>query len=115
MCGIDVFAVRCGAFAFSGFAAGCAGVLLVSRTGTAISGSGLIDVLFPAVAAVVVGGTSIQGGRGAVWRTLCGVLFLELIRNGFNLLEVDPYYQSISQGLIILIAIVADPASRRAT
>jgi ribose transport system permease protein len=114
MCGIDIPAVRRGAFAFSGFAAGCAGVLLVSRTGTAISGSGLIDVLFPAVAAVVVGGTSIQGGRGAIWRTLCGILFLESIRNGFNLLEVDPYFQSISQGLIILLAIVADPASRRA-
>jgi ribose transport system permease protein len=113
LCGINISATRLGAFVFSGFAAGFAGVLLVSRTGTAISGSGLIDVLFPAIAAVVVGGTSTQGGRGAIWRTLCGILFLELIRNGFNLLEVDPYFQSISQGVIILLAIMADPASRR--
>ena len=88
-------------------------MILASRTGTAISGAGLSDVLFPAVAAVVVGGTSIQGGRGAIWRTLCGILFLELIRNGLNLLEVDSYYQSIAQGAIILLAIAADPASRR--
>ena len=113
LAGIDVAATRVGAFVFSGFAAGVAGVILASRTGTAISGAGLSDVLFPAVAAVVVGGTSIQGGRGAIWRTLCGILFLELIRNGLNLLEVDPYYQSIAQGAIILLAIAADPASRR--
>src|SRR5882724_1769047 len=111
--GIDIAAMRLGGFVISGFAAGVAGVILASRTGTAISGAGLSDVLFPAVAAVVVGGTSIQGGRGAIWRTLCGILFLELIRNGLNLLEVDPYYQSIAQGAIILLAIAADPASRR--
>ncbi len=111
--GIDIAAMRLGGFVISGVAAGVAGVILASRTGTAISGAGLSDVLFPAVAAVVVGGTSIQGGRGAIWRTLCGILFLELIRNGLNLLEVDPYYQSIAQGAIILLAIAADPASRR--
>jgi len=111
--GIDIAAMRLGGFVISGFAAGVAGVILASRTGTAISGAGLSDVLFPAVAAVVVGGTSIQGGRGAIWRTLCGILFLELIRNGLNLLEVDPYYQSIAQGAIIPLAIAAGPASRR--
>ena len=100
-------------FVVSGFAAGVAGVILASRTRTAISGSGLMDVLFPAIAAGVVGGTSTQGGWGAIWRTLCGIFFLELIRNGFNLLEVDPYFQSIAQGAIILLAIAADPASRR--
>ncbi len=77
-----------GAFAFSGFAAGLAGAILISRTGTAIAGNGLGDLLFPAIAAVVVGGTSIQGGRGTIWRTVLGILFLEFIRNGFNLLAI---------------------------
>jgi ribose transport system permease protein len=113
--GINVRALRIGAFAFSGFAAGVAGVVLISRTGTAIAGDGLADVLFPAIAAVVVGGTSIQGGRGAIWRTVLGIFFLEFIRNGFNLLEVNPYYQAIIQGAIILTAVAADALSRRSS
>jgi ribose transport system permease protein len=111
--GISTRAVRVGAFAFSGFAAGVAGAVLISRTGTAIAGDGLGDVVFPAIAAVVVGGTSILGGRGAVWRTVLGVLFLEFIRNGFNLLEVNPYYQDIIRGGIILAAVGIDALSRR--
>ncbi|MGH6990817.1 MAG: ABC transporter permease [Stellaceae bacterium] len=111
--GINIRALRIGAFAFSGFAAGVAGAVLISRTATAIAGDGFADVLFPAIAAVVVGGTSIQGGRGAIWRTVLGIFFLEFIRNGFNLLEVDPYFQSIIQGAIILTAVSADALSRR--
>jgi ribose transport system permease protein len=113
--GINVRGLRIGAFAFSGFAAGVAGAVLISRTGTAIAGDGLADVLFPAIAAVVVGGTSIQGGRGAIWRTVLGIFFLEFIRNGFNLLEVNPYYQAIIQGAIILTAVSADALSRRSS
>jgi len=111
--GIDTRAVRIGAFAFSGFAAGVAGAVLISRTGTAIAGDGLGDLVFPAIAAVVVGGTSILGGRGAIWRTVLGVLFLEFIRNGFNLLEVNPYFQDIIRGGIILTAVGIDAMSRR--
>jgi ribose transport system permease protein len=111
--GINVELIRIGAFMFSGFAAGVAGVVLISRTGTAIAGDGLADVLFPAIAAVVVGGTSIQGGQGAIWRTVLGVFFLEFIRNGFNLLEVNPYYQNVIRGAIILVAVAGDALSRR--
>lgn len=113
--GINVRALRIGAFAFSGFAAGVAGAVLISRTGTAIAGDGLGDLVFPAIAAVVVGGTSILGGRGAIWRTVLGVLFLEFIRNGFNLLEVNPYFQDIIRGGIILTAVGIDAMSRRST
>lgn len=112
--GIDVNAIRVGAFCLSGLAAGIAGAIIVSRTGTAIAGNGLSEVLFPAIAAVVVGGTSIQGGHGAVWRTVTGIFFLELIRNGFNLLELNPYYQDIVRGGIILLAVGADALSRKA-
>jgi ribose transport system permease protein len=111
--GINIRALRIGAFAFSGFAGGVAGAVLISRTGTAIAGDGLSDVVFPAIAAVVVGGTSILGGRGAVWRTVLGVLFLECIRNGFNLLGVNPYYQDFIRGAIILSAVAVDALSRR--
>jgi ribose transport system permease protein len=114
LAGLRTDRLRVLAFAASGFAAGLAGVILVSRTGTAIAGNGLAEVIFPAVAAVVVGGTSILGGRGAVWRTVVGVLFLECIRNGFNLIELDPYYQDIVRGGIIFAAVAADALSRRA-
>jgi ribose transport system permease protein len=110
--GIDTQLLQVGAFVFSGFAAGLAGAILVSRTATAIAGNGLVDVLFPAVAAVVVGGTRIGGGYGAIWRTILGILFLEFIRNGFNLIGVNSYYQSIVQGAIILVAVAGDALSR---
>jgi ribose transport system permease protein len=113
--GINTRAVRIGAFVFSGFAAGVAGAILISRTGTAIAGDGLGDVVFPAIAAVVVGGTSIQGGRGAIWRTVLGVLFLQLIQNGFNLIGINPYYQDIIRGAIILFAVAIDALSRRSS
>jgi ribose transport system permease protein len=111
--GINIRWVRIGAFVFSGFAAGVAGVVFVSRTTTAIAGNGIEDVVFPAFAAVVVGGTSVQGGRGAIWRTIFGVLFLECIRNGFNLLEVNTFWQPVIQGGIILTAVAIDALSRR--
>ena len=65
------------------------------------------------IAAVVIGGTSIFGGEGAIWRTVLGVLLLTLIGNGFNLLNVNPIYQRIIQGLIILFAVGLDAWSRR--
>ena len=65
------------------------------------------------VAAIVVGGTSIWGGEGAIWRTLVGVAFLGLLANGFNLLGVEVKYQQIVQGMIILLAAGADAYARR--
>ena len=64
------------------------------------------------IAAVVIGGTSIYGGEGAIWRTILGVLFLAMIGNGFNLLDIDPTYQQIIQGAIILAAVAVDAWSR---
>ena len=87
---------------------------LAAKKYTAIAGNGIEDVVFPAFAAVVVGGTSVQGGRGAIGRTVFGILFLEYIRNGFNLLEVDTYWQPVIQGGIILTAVAIDSLSRRA-
>jgi ribose transport system permease protein len=67
--------------------------------------------VFSAFSAVVVGGTSIGGGRGAVWRTVLGVFFLAMITNGFNLLNISIYYQQVIQGLIILLAVAVDALS----
>lgn len=110
--GINTSFVKLSAFALSGLAAGLAGALVASRTAQGQADIGLNTVLF-AFAAVVVGGTSVMGGRGAIWRTVFGVLFLALITNGFNLLGLDPVYQQIVQGGIILAAVAADSLSRR--
>ena len=110
--GINVGGVRVAAFAMSGVAAGIAGAIIASRTGQGQAGDGIEISLF-AFAAVVVGGTSVLGGRGSAWRTVLGVLFLGLIANGFNLIGIDPIYQQIVQGTIILLAVAADSLSRQ--
>lgn len=110
--GINTRMVKVSAFAISGLAAGLAGAIVASRTSQGQAGDGISVVLF-AFAAVVVGGTSVQGGRGAVWRTVFGLLLLAFIGNGFNLLSVEPIYQQIVQGAIILAAVAADSLSRR--
>jgi ribose transport system permease protein len=110
--GINLGGVRVAAFAITGLAAGIAGAILASRTGQGQAGDGISISLF-AFAAVVVGGTSVLGGRGSAWRTILGVLFLGLIANGFNLIGIDPIYQQIVQGAIILLAVAADSLSRQ--
>jgi ribose transport system permease protein len=110
--GIRVGVIRGSTFAISGLSAGIAGVLVSSRvaSGQADAGAG---VELQAIAAVVIGGTSILGGEGAIWRTLLGVLLLGLIQNGFNLLNVDPVYQQIFYGGIIIGAVALDAWARR--
>jgi ribose transport system permease protein len=91
-------------FLVSGGCAALAGVIGATDTGVAQSDGGL-GMEFTAITAVIVGGTSILGGRGGVWRTLVGVLLLAVIANGFTLLYIDPIYNSLVQGVIILAAI----------
>jgi len=110
--GVSVQRVKIIVFGISGLAAGIAGAVLVSRTGTGQSGDGITQTL-AAFAAVVVGGTSLRGGQGSLWRTALGVVFLGLITNAFNLLAIDPIYQSIVQGAIVLVAVGADALTRR--
>ncbi|MCW2706500.1 MAG: inner-rane translocator [Frankiales bacterium] len=112
--GIRVNVVRTATYGLSGLAAGIAGVLAASQVST---GQADVGAALPlaAVAAIVVGGTSIWGGEGAVWRTVLGVLLIAMIGNGFTLLQVDPTYQQILQGLIILAAVGLDAGVRRKT
>lgn len=112
--GINVNLVRTITFCISGFAAGLAGVLQASKFMKAQNDAGQgIELI--AIAAVVIGGTSITGGEGAIWRTVLGVLILRLISNGFNLINVSPFYQDVFQGLIILFAVALDAMRHRRT
>ena len=86
--------VRCrsGAWALTGFAAGIAGAIQVSRISLGQPQAGL-GMELQAIAAVILGGTSIYGGEGAVWRSVAGVMVLALINNGFNILNADPFWK----------------------
>ena len=78
--------------------------------GQASAGTGME---LQAIAAVILGGTSIYGGVGAVWRSVAGVLLLALINNGFNILNADPFYRDLTTGLVILGAVSISAAGRR--
>lgn len=110
--GINVNLVRTITFGISGFASGLSGVISASMFLKAQNDSGQGLELI-AIAAVVIGGTSIMGGEGAIWRTVLGVLLLRLIANGFNLANVDTFYQDVFQGLIILFAVALDALRHR--
>jgi ribose transport system permease protein len=110
--GIRVDVIRGACFAISGLAAGLAGMLLASRTQSAAADVGTGFEL-TAISAAVVGGTSIFGGDGAVWRGFLGIMLLALIGNGFDLLNINTTYQQIVQGGLILLAVAADQLLRR--
>jgi ribose transport system permease protein len=110
--GVRIHAVRVAVFVLSGALAALAGVLAAADTGVAQADGG-IGTEFTAITAVIIGGTSIAGGRGSVWRTLAGVLLLAVIANGFTLLYVSPNYDLLVQGTIILAAILVDARLRR--
>lgn len=110
--GIRTNLVKIITFAFSGGAAGLAGVITVSRLsmGEPQAGTGLE---FEAIAAVILGGTSIMGGAGAIWRSMAGVLLLALIGNGFNILNVNPFFKDLTTGVIIVLAVALAAAGNR--
>jgi ribose transport system permease protein len=110
--GVRLNLVRATTFAISGLACGIAGVIVASQSASAQAGQGL-GLELTVIASIVIGGTSILGGEGAIWRTVVGVLLLAVIGNGFNLIGVQPVYQNIFQGLVILVAVGGDAWSRR--
>lgn len=110
--GLRVSVIRTATFVISGISASLAGVIAASRISTGESDVG-VGLELTAVAAIVVGGTSIRGGQGAIWRTVVGVLLLALISNGFNLLNIDTVYEQVVYGSIILVAVAIDALTRR--
>lgn len=100
------------AFTINGAAAALGGIIDTSRVLSAQSSSGGNTLTFLVLTGIVVGGTSILGGAGAIWRTVVGVLFIALVGNGFDLLGLDPLYEQITLGIILLVAVGTDAWSR---
>ena len=112
LAGVRVEGIVLAAFALTGAAAGLAGALSAAKTLTA-QPSDDFSFVFSVLTAVIVGGTSIAGGEGAVWRTVFGAFFTAFMLNGFNLHQIDPIIQRLIQGSVILVAVAADNWTRR--
>lgn len=110
--GINVDRVKIQVYALSGLLAGVAGLILVSRVSVAEPNAGNLFEL-DAIAAALIGGTSFDGGVGAVTGTILGVLILAIITNLLNLLGVSPFVQMLAMGVIIVVAVVISDMRNR--
>lgn len=112
LAGVAVKKVTFGVYVLNGALVGLAAIVLASRLGAGVPNSGLqyeLDV----IAAVVVGGTSLLGGRGSAVQTLLGTIFIGVLNNGLNLRGTDPYLQKIWLGAVILLAVLFDRKNKR--
>lgn len=105
--GINTNYIKNVCYGISGLLSALSGIIIASRLNSAQPTAGQGAEL-DAIAAVVLGGTSLSGGRGGVVGTLIGALIIGLLNNGLNLLNVSPFYQLIAKGMVILIAILLD-------
>jgi len=111
--GISVTRIRIIVFALSGLMAGMGGILFVSRLTAASTQTGGGTFLLEAIAAAVIGGTSLFGGRGGIWSALLGALVIGSVSNGLDLMAQPPEIKYVVEGAILLAAITVDAVARR--
>ena len=112
LCGIPVARIRVLLFTTSGAMAAVAGVLLTARLGSGNAGTAS-GLEFDVIAAVVIGGTSLSGGRGSMLGSLLGVFVITLIGNGLVLRGINPFFQEVVRGVIIVVAVLANTLATR--
>ncbi|MEU4895599.1 sugar ABC transporter permease [Streptomyces sp. NPDC044780] len=112
--GINVTWVRISAFMMSGLMAAIGGLFLASRISSVSQTAISTNLLMNAIAAAVIGGTSLFGGRGSIWSALLGVLVIQSIASGVTLLDIQAAVQYMITGGVLLLAVVIDSLSRRA-
>lgn len=105
--GIKVDKIKIMIYTISGLLAALAGIILTSRLNSAQANAG-VGYELDAIAAVVLGGTSLSGGRGWIFGTLIGAMIIGVLNNGLNLLEVSSFYQQVVKGSVILLAVLLD-------
>ena len=110
--GVNTDRIQILVYTISGAMAAIAGLILTSRLNSAQPTAGAGYEL-DAIAAVVLGGTSLSGGRGWIFGTLVGALLIGVLNNGLNLLSVPSFYQQVIKGAVILLAVLLDRAGKR--
>ena len=105
--GINIKRVRLSVYILVGLCVAVAAVIQTARSSSAQTGAGL-NMELDVIAAVVIGGTALYGGSVNVVGTLFGVLIIGMVNNGLNLLGINPHFQIIAKGLIILFALILD-------
>lgn len=109
--GINVKRVRFTVLVISGLFAAIAGLVMLGRIGSAVPQMGE-NLLLPPIAAVILGGADLFGGSGNMGGTLVGVLILGILANGLNLMGVDPSGQLVAQGIVLMLALLANVITR---
>jgi ribose transport system permease protein len=110
--GLNVRRIKTLVYTLGGALAGVAGLLTAARLDSATPNAG-VGYELDSIAAVVIGGTSLSGGRGSIFGTVLGCLIIGVLNNGLVLLEVSPFWQQVIKGFVILAAVAIDRASRR--
>jgi ribose transport system permease protein len=110
--GLSVNRIKLIVYTIGGALAGVAGILVTARLDSATPNAGMSYEL-DSIAAVVIGGTSLSGGRGTIVGTVLGCLIIGVLNNGLVLLEVSPFWQQVIKGLVILIAVAVDRIGER--
>ncbi|MFJ4438180.1 sugar ABC transporter permease [Streptomyces sp. NPDC088923] len=111
--GINVTMIRISVFGIAGAFAGAGGLFLASKIATANQGAGTGDLLMNSIAAAVIGGVSLFGGRGRTWHALLGVLVISSIQNGLALEGVASPVQYMITGAVLLATVVIDSVTRK--
>ena len=105
--GLNLRRIRTWVYALGGGLAGVAGLILTARLDSATPSAGFGYEL-DSIAAVVIGGTSLSGGRGTILGTVLGCLIIGVLNNGLVLLEISPFWQQVIKGFVILAAVAVD-------
>ena len=100
-------------FLVAGIAYGITGVALTARVSGAVAGSAGLFLELDAIAAAIIGGTSLTGGKGRVFGALAGALLMGSLNNGMSLMNVPTFYQDTARGAVLLLAVAIDQLSRR--
>ena len=110
--GLPVNRIKLSVYALGGLLSAVAGLIVTARLDSAQPNAGLGYEL-DSIAAVVIGGASLSGGRGSVLGTVLGCLIIGMLNNGLFLLDVSPFWQQVAKGFVILVAVAIDKASTR--
>jgi ribose transport system permease protein len=105
--GIDISKVKVTVYTIAGALAAVGGIMVTARLDSAQPNAGMSYEL-DAIAAVVIGGTSLSGGRGTILGTVLGAVIIGVLNNGLVLLDVSPFWQQVVKGLVILTAVIVD-------